>query len=85
MSHVEPPRGGGAGEKRSTRETLRLAGIIALIAYGVIVILLNGKTSTINLLFWKVDMPLWVALVLFAAIGFALGWLMSHRSRQRGK
>jgi uncharacterized integral membrane protein len=83
MGQIDPPLSGGSGEKRSTRETLRLAGIIALIVYGVIVILLNGKTSTINLLFWKVDMPLWVALVLFAAIGFAVGWLMSHRSRRR--
>jgi uncharacterized integral membrane protein len=86
VSEVDRPSGQGQnGPKRSPGETARLVGIIALIVYGVIVILLNGNKATIHLLFWSVDMPLWIALLLFAAIGFALGWLLSHLNRRRNK
>jgi uncharacterized integral membrane protein len=84
MGQVDPPLNGGSEEKRSTRETARLVGIIVLIVYGVLLVLLNGTSTKVHLLFWNATMPLFIVIVLAAAIGFALGWLMSHRSRKRG-
>ncbi len=83
MSQVDPPLGDGSGGKRSTRETARLVGIIVLIVYGVLLVLLNGTSTKIHLLFWSATMPLFIVILLAAAIGFALGWLMSHLNRRR--
>ena len=59
--------------------------IIAGIAVGVILlfVLQNGERTRISFLFLDGQYPLWILVVLVAALGFVAGWLVSGARRRR--
>jgi uncharacterized integral membrane protein len=66
-------------ENKQNPVRLVLTGL--LIAYGVAFVLLNNDNIELNFIFFKQNASLVVALLLIAALGFAIGFLanMSYR------
>ena len=81
------PDGEGEG-KRQTAERRELAGLVAvaLVALGLLAFVLqNGRHVKVEWVFWEVEIPLWLLVVLVAAAGAVLarlgGWLIRRRRR----
>lgn len=70
----------------SRQSPIRLVITGLLIAYGVAFVLANNGEIELDFVFFKQDASLVVALILIAALGFAVGFLahMSYRRRNRG-
>lgn len=60
-----------------------------VIAAGIALVLLvffvlqNRDRANVDFLFWDVDARLWVVIVIAAALGFVIGWVLG-RSRRGG-
>lgn len=62
-------------------KTITLLVILALL---VLTLLLNMDPTKIRLLFWYIEMPLFVLILTTLAIGWIFGWF-SHVAYRRGK
>lgn len=62
-------------------KTVALLVILALL---VITLLLNMEPTRIRLLFWYIEMPLFVLILTTLAIGWIFGWF-THVAYRRGK
>ena len=81
------PDGEGQGRTQPAQRR-ELAGLVAvaLVALGLLAFVLqNGRHVRVEWLFWDVEIPLWLLVVLVAAAGAVLarlgGWLIRRRRR----
>ncbi|MEO3762203.1 LapA family protein [Streptomyces sp. B8F3] len=74
MAHTSA-RTGGARQALTPR---RVAAIV-LAALGLAFIFQNTRRARIQLLFWEVTTPLWLALLAVAVIGMIVGWMVRRR------
>lgn len=65
------------------RETALIAGIGALLLYGVLFVVLNSHNVSISFVFFDTHVPVLVALLLAGAIGVGAGWLLADRRAGR--
>lgn len=56
-------------------------GILVVVA--LVLVLQNTQSVRVELLFWNVEWPLWIVLLLMLVIGAAIGYLASWRARRR--
>lgn len=56
-------------------------GVLALAA--LLFVLQNTNSSTFNFLWFEFEWPLWVMLVVFAAVGAVVFWFLARRRRKR--
>ena len=73
--------GGWVERREGPSVKLIVAGVIALLL--VVFLLQNAETAKIRFLFLDGTYPLWLLLVVGAALGFAAGWLVAARGRRR--
>ncbi|WP_407562170.1 lipopolysaccharide assembly protein LapA domain-containing protein [Streptomyces sp. 184] len=66
---------GGAGQALTPRRVVA----IVLAALGLAFIFQNTRRVRIQLLFWEVTTPLWLALLAVALIGMLVGWMLQRR------
>ncbi len=69
----------------TARDVGRLVVIGVAIAAGVVLVLLaldNRQDVRVGYLFGELTAPLWTVVVLAAAAGLILGWLIRHRRRR---
>jgi uncharacterized integral membrane protein len=59
--------------------------IVAIVAAVLIVIfaLQNTDESDVDFLVWDAGIPLWVVIVVTAALGFVVGWFLGRASGRR--
>lgn len=66
-----------------SRETALIAGIGALVLYGVLFVVLNSHNVSISFVFFDTHVPVLVALLLAGGIGVGVGWLLADRRAGR--
>lgn len=66
---------GGTGQALTPRRVVA----IVLAALGLAFIFQNTRRTRIQLLFWEVTTPLWLALLAVAVIGMIVGWMLQRR------
>lgn len=60
-----------------------IALLVVFILFAVI-LLQNSETTPVELLFWQIEMPLFVLIIGTILLGLTLGWL-THMAYQRGR
>jgi uncharacterized integral membrane protein len=56
---------------------------VVLIVVGVLFVVQNTARTQFNFLWFEFDWPLWIMLVVFAAIGAVIAWAVGLRRRAR--
>ncbi|AZM49542.1 lipopolysaccharide assembly protein LapA domain-containing protein [Streptomyces sp. WAC 06738] len=74
MAHTSVRTGG----PRQALTARRVAALV-LAALGLAFIFQNTRRTRIQLLFWEVTTPLWLALLAVAVIGMIVGWMLQRR------
>ena len=69
---------------RSTMETVRLTGLLVLVALVIIFTLQNTETIGVDLLFWEIDASGAIFVFLNFAAGVLVGWILRSRNRPTG-
>jgi uncharacterized integral membrane protein len=82
VSHSEGPRepAGDWTERREGPSGKVLLLIVALVLLALFV-LQNTNDADINFLFWDVQVPLWIVIVVSAALGVLAGWTLAKVRR----
>jgi uncharacterized integral membrane protein len=74
--------GGGVQPVREgVNPKLIVAGIIAILL--IIFALQNAEDANISMLFWDVNVPVYVVIAIVALLGFVVGWLLGRGSGRR--
>ncbi len=58
-----------------------VASIVAVLL--VVFVLQNAERAHVDVLVWDVDVPLWAVILVAAAAGFAIGWVVGRAGRPR--
>jgi uncharacterized integral membrane protein len=68
-----------------TREGMNPKAIVAIVIAVLVVIfaIQNAETARIDVLFWGVDIPVWVVIAVTAVLGFVVGWILGRSSGRR--
>lgn len=77
---LPPPKQPTRSEREQTARSVAI-GILALLV--IVFAVLNSQTVKIKWIVTTTRMPLIVAIILIAAIGVAVGWLLGSRRAQR--
>lgn len=64
-----------------TKKNMRITVGAVLATLLIVMLLQNSSGVTLRFLIWKLQMPLFVVLLLSALIGVAIGWLLKSRRR----
>lgn len=78
-------------EDRTTGRYMREGPSGKLIAAGVALLLLvifvlqNRDRANVDILFWDVDARIWTVIVISAALGFVIGWVLGRTARRSGR
>lgn len=62
-----------------TKKNVRITVGAVLATLLLVVLLQNSSGVTLRLIVWKLQMPLFVVVLLSALIGVAIGWLLKSR------
>lgn len=87
----EPTSAAETKPKGNTGKTLKVIFIALIVVIAVVLILQNLAPAPINLLFWKVSLPVIAIMLIFGLLGFLLGFLVfslafrKPPSRKKGK
>ncbi len=72
------------GAKRQSPWTPKRIILGVILAYGLILVLANRNTVSVNFVFFRTEASLFVVLLLAIALGFVVGWLFDDlRDRRR--
>jgi uncharacterized integral membrane protein len=77
---LPPPKQSARSEREQTARSVAI-GILALLV--IVFAVLNSQTVKIKWIVTTTRMPLIVAIILIAAIGAAVGWLLGTRHAQK--
>jgi len=69
---------GGGGSATTKKTSLKSILLLILVAVLGIICLQNLTDTPVQLLFWRIELPLIVILGLAALLGFGIGWVISH-------
>jgi len=70
--------------ERTTMGTIRLAGVLVLVALVIIFTLQNTETIGVDILFWQIDASGAIFVFLNFAVGVLVGWILRSRNRPGG-
>lgn len=62
-----------------TKKNLRITLGAVLATLLIVVLLQNSSAVTLSLIVWKLQMPLFVVVLLSAVVGLGIGWLLKAR------
>lgn len=62
-----------------TKKNLRIAIGAVLTTLLIVVLVQNSTAVTLRLVTWRLEMPLFIVVLLSALIGLAIGWLLKAR------
>jgi len=90
MIHRHPVVGGiVAGDRSNSARDINDKigiGLIVTVVIGVLVVVFvaqNFDPTTVEFLFFSVQLPLWLVAVIFLGFGVVLGWIWRWMSRRR--
>jgi uncharacterized integral membrane protein len=75
----------GGKDWQASKEGPNAKTIVAIVAILLVAVfgLQNMDGADIDLLFWDVDVPLWIVIAVSALLGFVIGWLLGRASGRR--
>ena len=75
----------GAVHRRDVARLIRWLFIAAIVVVLVVVVLDNTDDVRVGYAIGDAEAPIWIVIVLAAAAGVVMGWLVRHRPRRRVK
>ena len=71
----------GSGSRRSVPPKLIVAAAIAVLA--LIFVFQNTATGRVDFLFWSIEAPAWLWLLIIFLAGALVGWMFGRKGRRR--
>ena len=74
-----------ASERVGAARQVRSWILVVLAALLLIICMQNLADVTVELLFWRVELPLIAVLAIVAVLAFLIGWIAARLGRRRGR